>query len=95
MDFWEKLKLHHMQMTVQDIEAWIKIAEGKGVIDKIARWDFSVHFKTNKDYANFLRLLRKQELEKIKLFKKHMAEQDSFEKKYGDNVINKFKKIIE
>lgn len=94
MDFFDKFKLHHMKATIQDIEAWIKIAEGKGISDKIARWDFSSHFKTNKDYANFLRLLKKQELEKIKLLKKHTKQQEKFEKKYGDSLFNKVKQKL-
>ena len=74
----ERIQLAMAKSKLQDIEAWIKIARGKGLTDKIARAQFSWQFKDNEQYARFLELLKRQQEENIVLMEKHFMEQKVF-----------------
>ena len=67
-----------MEGEVQDLDAWIKIARSNKLLDKIARIQFSIQFKSSEDYAKYLELLKVQKLEDINLFKKHVKERELF-----------------
>jgi len=77
----DSLRINMLKSEIEDIDAFIEIAMSNKLNDKFFRFEFEFEFKSNMAYARFLKLLKKQKKEQLKMYIKHIKERDRLYKK--------------